>query len=85
MLIVHIILLMLLLSMYNLTPFGVSETILMAWLLSVVKCGLFYRDYGLVLGDTDDTHDVSRYQIFTILVSCMSLYFLVPRYQKHRD
>ena len=40
---------------------------------------------GIVLGDTDDTHDVSRYQIFTILVSCMPRYFLVPRYQKYRD
>jgi len=38
-----------------------------------------------VLSDTDDTHDVSRYQIFTILVSCMPRYFLVSRYQKYRD
>jgi len=34
----------------------------------------------LVLGDTDDTHDVSRYQNFTILVSCIPRYILVPRY-----
>ena len=40
---------------------------------------------ALVLGDTDDTHDVSRYQKFTILVSCMPRYFLVPRCRKYRD
>ena len=34
----------------------------------------------LVLGDTDDTHDVSRYQNFTILVSCIPRYILLPRY-----